>query len=657
MMKGKVKLSVILFAIGFILSSCSLGINTNDQKIESSTGINRSIVPMQFLSANGTRIEKEDGSEFFMTGINLGNWLLWEGYLMMGDFNYRTHTQFLNSLQDAFGGDMAKALEFEHQWRLNYVTEQAIIDLKALGYNTVRVPFHYNMFWDQNTYSVTDHGFQYIDNLIQYCQSQDIYILLDMHAAPGYQNPGDHSDNMDSNESQPRDTVTFWDGDNVNIASQVWRHIANYYKDEPAIWGYDLINEPVPQAGREYELLGSMITMRNAIREVDNNHIIVAEGSWWGSDMGKLDWMDRRTQRETGINSRWDDNLVYQTHHYSNDPNPLDDRLSITNKLNIPLILGEYGETENQYIRSLTDWCLNNNVGYYPWSFKKMSHDRTLWTIHPNSHYEELKTYINNGGPTPRADLYDDLISFCQNNISNGAPGLEWHQGFYDAVENTNLSVDFEAPTTPLNLSTTSTTSSVTLNWDPSTDNVAIDHYKVRIDGGTLTTVNGTSYVFTELNPLTSYLLEVCAVDTSGNTSAFTQTSATTLDAITGPVEIYIEAENYNSMSGVTVEACNEGGQKVSSIDSGDWFDFVIDVPESGTYTIEYRVSDKRGNGHFRFDTDGGSTILDDVSVPRTGRNTWTTVTSTVTLTQGQMTVGVYAYAGGFEMNWIKLSK
>lgn len=74
----------------------------------------------QFVHTDGTRILDENGEELNFNGINLGNWLLWEGYLMMGDFNYRTHTQFLNSLTDAFGS-AAKAAEFEHQWRLNYV--------------------------------------------------------------------------------------------------------------------------------------------------------------------------------------------------------------------------------------------------------------------------------------------------------------------------------------------------------------------------------------------------------------------------------------------------------------------------------------------------------------------------------------------------------
>ncbi|PIB36457.1 hypothetical protein BFP72_14155 [Reichenbachiella sp. 5M10] len=397
----------------------------------------------QYIHTNGTQIVDENGNDIYFTGMNLGNWLLWEGYLMMGDFNYRTHTQFFNSVKDAFGGDLNQAIEFEHQWRMNYVTEQAIADLKVLGFNSVRVPFHYNLFWDYNSNAPSDRGFAYIDRLVNFCRAHDMYILLDMHAAPGYQNPGDHSDNVNSNASQPRETVTFWDGNNVNIAADVWRHIADYYQNEPVIWGYDLINEPVPQPGREFELMASMITMRNAIRQVDNNHIIVAEGSWWGSDMQKLDWMDPETQNQSGINYRWDNNLVYQTHHYSHDVSALNGRLAICNKLNVPMILGEYGESDNNNLRNMTDWCINNDVDYFPWSFKKMSHDKTLWTIHPNDPYNDLKNFINSGG-NPPANIYNDMIAFCQNNIANGAPGLTWDQGWYDAVKN-----DSSAPPAP----------------------------------------------------------------------------------------------------------------------------------------------------------------------------------------------------------------
>lgn len=528
-------------------------------------------VNAQYVRAQGTQIIDENGNPIYFRGINLGNWLLWEGYLMMGDFNYRTHTQFFDGVKNAFNGNLGQAVEFEHQWRMNYVNEQTIIDLKNQGFNTVRVPFHFNLFWDYGTYDVTNRGFQYFDRVINWCRAHDMYVLLDMHAAPGYQNPGDHSDNVNSNSSQPRSSVTFWDGDNVNIASQVWQHIANYYKNEPGVWGYDLINEPVPQAGREYELLPSLITMRNAIRQVDNNHIIVAEGSWWGSDMQKLDWQDGQVQSNSGVNYRWDNNLVYQTHHYSNDVSALNGRKSLTDRLNVPLILGEYGENSNTILREMTDWCINNNVAYFPWSFKKMYHDKCIWTINPNSNYNAVRDYIQYGGAPP-ANAYNNMISFCQNNIGNGSPGITFHQGFYDAVKYTG---------------------------------------STGCSGG--------------------------------------------YQGITGN----IQAESYCDMNGVQTESTSDtgGGQNVGWIDAGDWLAYRVDIPTTDNYTIEYRVASPGGGGSLQIEPLGGGAAFGSISVSSTGGwQNWTTISHTVSLNAGQQDIALAILAGGFNLNWFKIT-
>ncbi|RYZ48539.1 MAG: hypothetical protein EOP07_25650, partial [Proteobacteria bacterium] len=267
------------------------------------------IVTKSFVKASGNKLLDGNGKELFLKGINLGNWLVWEGYLMMGDWKFRTHSQFFASLASAFGSQ-DKAIEFEKQWRLNYVDDKVIGELSGLGYNSVRVPFNYILFWSNG--KVSDQGFEYIDNLISYCKRRGMYVILDMHGAPGYQNPGDHSDNGNSNDKQPRDSVKFWDGENVATAAKVWRHIANRYKEEPIVLGYDLLNEPVLQDGREYELLPSYVKIRNAIREVDSNHMIIAEGGIWGSDLTKIDWEDGTVQAKTGIKAKWDDNLMYE---------------------------------------------------------------------------------------------------------------------------------------------------------------------------------------------------------------------------------------------------------------------------------------------------------------------------------------------------------
>ena len=154
-----------------------------------------------------------------------------------------------------------------------------------------------------------------------------------------------------------------------------------------------------------------------------------------GSDLTKIDWLDSQVQSITGITSQWDDKLVYQIHHYGPASGTYG-REQITNSLNIPLFIGEYGETDESNLGAITDWAKQTLQGYFPWSFKKMSHDRCLWTIPPNDPYNQVKAYINNGG-SPPTHLYDDMISFAQVNVKNDHGSIQWHAGFYNAIKPT----------------------------------------------------------------------------------------------------------------------------------------------------------------------------------------------------------------------------
>lgn len=675
------------------------------------------IAHAQYVHTNGTQIVDGEGNPIYFTGMNLGNWLLWEGYLMMGDFNYRTHTQFLNSLATAFGGNLEQAKEFEHQWRLNYVTEQAVIDLKNLGFNSVRVPFHYNMFWENG--QLSNHGFQYFDRLIEWCSTHEIYILLDMHAAPGYQNPGDHSDNLDSDASQPRDSVGFWDGNNVQIASQVWRHIANRYANEPIIWGYDLINEPVLEAGREYELLPSMIEMRNAIREVDTNHMIVAEGGWWASQLQFLDWTNLETQAATGISSKWDDNLVYETHHYVFGNVGLLEELyardDITNNLNIPLILGEYGEDTNNVIRQMTDWSLSNIAGHFPWSFKKMSHDRTLWTIQPNNAYNQVKNAINSNGTAP-AGSYNAMINFAQNNVANGSAGITWHQGFYDAVKsdggtttpdpscddaiftpiNTRIEAENYCDMNGVQTETTSDTGGglnvghldvgdwIDFNINVPSAGTYTLTYRVASAAttGAVQFLSQNSTLATSVIPNTGGWQTWTEVSTAVVLSGGQQTVRLFIsgaqfninwfefaegdqtgggdsyeDAPFFSTESRIEAENYCAMLGVQTETTSDtnGGLNVGWLDAGDWMDYRVNIPTTDNYTVTYRVAANGDGGQLEMRMDM-QTLSSTPFTNTGGWQSWTNVSDIVTLPAGEHVIRLYVSSTPFNLNAFTLS-
>lgn len=122
-----------------------------------------------------------------------------------------------------------------------------------------------------------------------------------------------------------------------------------------------------------------------------------------------------------------------------------------------------------------------------------------------------------------------------------------------------------------------------------------------------------------------------------------------------------IQAENYSAMAGIKVEACTDsgGGSNIGAIETADWLAYnSINIPTSGTYRVEYRVASTNGGGRLSLDLNAGTTVLGALNVPSTGGwQTWTTVSHNVTINAGTYNVGIYAQAGGWNINWFRITK
>lgn len=121
-----------------------------------------------------------------------------------------------------------------------------------------------------------------------------------------------------------------------------------------------------------------------------------------------------------------------------------------------------------------------------------------------------------------------------------------------------------------------------------------------------------------------------------------------------------IQAENYGSMLGVQTETTTDagGGLNVGWIDATDWMAYSnINFPATGTYRVEYRVASLSGGGRLSLDLNAGSIQLGALNVPSTGGwQNWTTITHNVTVNAGTYNVGVYAQAGGWNLNWLRIT-
>lgn len=137
------------------------------------------------------------------------------------------------------------------------------------------------------------------------------------------------------------------------------------------------------------------------------------------------------------------------------------------------------------------------------------------------------------------------------------------------------------------------------------------------------------------------------------------RTSSIRLRATSAPQTI--QAENYSAMLGVQTEATTDagGGSNVGWIDTNDWMAYnSVNFPSNGAYLIEYRVASGASGGTLSLDLNAGAIVLGQVGIPATGGwQNWTTVSHTVNVTGGTYNVGVFASAGGWNLNWIRITR
>jgi hypothetical protein len=355
-----------------------------------------------FLRTSGQDMVDEGGRKVLLRGVGLGNWMLPEGYMWQFQGQADRPRRIEKVASDLIGPE--NAARFWAGFRKNYITEADIARIAELGFNSVRPALNARLFLtegDDGTY--VEEGFQLLDNLVGWCRKHDVYVIIDMHAAPGGQT-GQNID--DSANDQPE---LFTNKKNQDRLVDLWVKIAGRYKDEPTVAGYDLLNEPLPVrtgAADKYkdqlEPLYRRIT--TAIRQVDKRHMITLEGFDWAND-----W--------SVFSTPFDSNLFYQFHFYCWDrPTKLNDIsrfLDQRKRLNAPVWVGETGEKDSTIYWATTQYFEAHNVGWSLWPWKKMETTNTPYSIKTPEGWDTIRAYTR-GGPKPSAEVarkaFDQLI-------------------------------------------------------------------------------------------------------------------------------------------------------------------------------------------------------------------------------------------------------
>ena len=181
-----------------------------------------------FVTIQGQDLIKPDGTKLFIMGTNLGNWLNPEGYMFR--FSKTNSGRFINEMFCQLVGPDFTA-DFWKAFKDNYITREDIRFIKSRGANTIRLPFHYKLFTDEDYMGLTtaQDGFARVDSLVDWCRESDLYLILDMHDAPG----GQTGDNIDDSYGYP---WLFDSEASQQLYCDIWRRIADRYKNEPVRW-------------------------------------------------------------------------------------------------------------------------------------------------------------------------------------------------------------------------------------------------------------------------------------------------------------------------------------------------------------------------------------------------------------------------------------
>ena len=336
----------------------------------------------RFVRTEGKYLVTPGGEKLLLRGINLGNWLEPEGYMFQLEGGPASPREIEGLFNELIGS--ADAAAFWREYRDHYITQRDIAFLRKAGFNSVRVPLHYKFFLDGG------EGFALLDPLVAWCRQAGLWVILDLHCAPG----GQTGTNIDDSWGYPWLYESPRDQD---LTVEWWKRVAGHYRDEPIILGYDLLNEPVPHFPllAKYNSVLEPLYRRisSAIREVDRHHVIVLGGAQWDSNFKVF-------------GPPFDRNAMYTFHKYwtAATQDVIQEYLDYRDKYQVPVWMGESGENTDQWIEQFVRLLEKNEVGWCFWPYKKMEQTSSVTSFAKPAHWEEIVAYAKMPGNSGDAE-------------------------------------------------------------------------------------------------------------------------------------------------------------------------------------------------------------------------------------------------------------
>ncbi|ANB14150.1 hypothetical protein AWJ20_5109 [Sugiyamaella lignohabitans] len=310
-----------------------------------------------FLRTKGSKIVDGEGNHVVLKGTATGGHLNMENFITGYPGHETEHKEALLKVLGKEKFDFFFEKFFEYFW-----TDKDSEFFASLGFNCLRIPINYRHFIDDSDLStIKPSGFKLLDAVVDSCAKYGIYTVIDLHAVPGGQNQDWHSDSGVHK-------ALFWTFKEFQDKTiDLWKAIAEHYKDNTWVAGYNPLNEPADS--KHHRLIDFYNRVEVAIRSVDPNHILFLDGNTYSMDFRQFP------------EKPWP-NTVYAIHDYTYYGFPGSDtytgteeqytklktsyqrKVDYIKQQGVPVWNGEFGPVYSSEVRGDKDVEATNSVRY-----------------------------------------------------------------------------------------------------------------------------------------------------------------------------------------------------------------------------------------------------------------------------------------------------
>ncbi len=331
----------------------------------------------RLVQTDGKTFVAPDGRVLHIKGISLGNWLMPEGYMFKFEVA-KSPRQIYGAFERLLGSERTKA--FWTEYRERYIGEDDIRFIKSVGFNAVRIPLHWDLFMSEDG-AIEGPGWALLDRVIGWAKAAGLYVIVDLHAAPGGQTGINHDDG-------PGYPLMFYVPHDRDLTVKLWQAIAQRYAGDPTILGYDLLNEPIAPyhdiATLNPRLEPFYKRITEAIRAVDPGRVAILAAGQWSSSFDMF-------------GPPFAPNLAYTYHSFwaSTKRDSIQRHLNFSNRYNVPLFLGETGELTDEWNAEFRKLHEAHGIGWSFWTYKNLDTPSTVVSIKRPDGWDAIAAYAD----------------------------------------------------------------------------------------------------------------------------------------------------------------------------------------------------------------------------------------------------------------------